>query len=68
MQPFWLQTLVVIDCNPCKRSFESLRQASEFEVVVLFILNLYRRPFLGHVVDFDLLQGTRFDFEHEDLF
>ena len=30
--------------------------------------NLSRHPFLGHVVDLDLLICTGFDSEHEDLF
>ena len=36
--------------------------------VVLFHPNLSRRPFLGQVVDWDLLLCTRFSLEHADLF
>ena len=36
--------------------------------VVLFHPNLSRRPFLGQVVDWDLLLCTRFNLEHADWF
>ena len=38
------------------------------EVAVLFDSNLSRRPFLGQVVDLDLLLCTGFDLEHAVLF
>ena len=38
------------------------------EVAVLFDSNLSRRPFLGQVVDLDLLLCTGFDSEHAVLF
>ena len=38
------------------------------EVAVLFDLNLRRCPFLGQVVDLDLLLCTGFDLEHAVLF
>ena len=38
------------------------------EVTVMFYLNLSRRPFLGQVVDWDLLLCTGFDWEHAVLF
>ena len=34
---------------------------------MLFDSNLSRRPFLGQVVDFDLLLCTQFDSEHQAL-
>ena len=38
------------------------------EVAALFYLNLSRCPFLGQVVNFDLLLYIGFDKEHPDLF
>ena len=38
--------------------------APPFEVAALFDSNLSRRPFLGQVVDFDLLLCTGLDSEH----
>ena len=35
---------------------------------MLFYWNMSRRPFLGQVVDLDLLLPTGFDEEHADLF
>ena len=62
LRPIWLQTLVEIDSELCQRSFPSFC-APPSEVAVLFDSNLSRRPFLGQVVDLDLLLCTRFDSE-----
>ena len=50
----WLQTLVAIDSESRLTSFPSFC-APPSEVTVLFNSNLNRRPFLGQVVDSDLL-------------
>ena len=67
LRPIWLQTLVVIDSESHLTSFPSFC-APPSEVAVLFNLNLSRRPFLGQVVDLDLLLCTGFDSEHAVLF
>ena len=61
----WLQTLVAMDSESRLTSFPSFC-ASPSEVAVLFNPNL--RPFLGQVLDFDLLLCTGFDSEHVALF
>ena len=66
LQPIWLQILVAIDSESSQTSSQSLC-APTSEVDVLFYLNLSSRPFLGQVVDLDLLLCTRFDLEHADL-
>ena len=67
LQPIWLQTLVAIDSESRLTSFPSFC-APPSEVAVLFDSNLSRLPFLGQVVDLDLLLCTRFDSEHAVLF
>ena len=67
LQPIWLQALVDIDSEQCQTSFPSFC-APPSEVAVLFNSNLSRRPFLGQVVDLDLLLCTGFDSEHAVLF
>ena len=66
----WLQALVAIDSESRLTSFPSFC-APPSEVAVLFNSNLSsqsRRPFLGQVVDTDLLLCTGFDSEHAVLF
>ena len=63
LRSIWLQTLVAIDSQSCLPSFPRFC-APPSEVAVLFDLNLSRRPFLGQVVDSDLLLCTGFDSEH----
>ena len=65
--PIWLQTLVAIDSELRLTSFPSFC-APPSEVAVLFYSNLSRRPFLGQVVDIDLLLCTGFNSEHVVLF
>ena len=67
LRPIWLQTLVVIDSESRLTSFPSFC-APPSEVAVLFNSNLSRLPFLGQVVDLDLLLCTGFDSEHAVLF
>ena len=67
LRPIWLQTLVAIDSESCLTSFSRFC-APPSEVAVLFDSNLSRRPFLGQVVDLDLLLCTGFDSEHVVLF
>ena len=67
LRPIWLQTLVAIDSESCLTSFPSFC-APPSEVAALFDSNLSRRPFLGQVVDTDLLLCTGFDSEHAVLF
>ena len=67
LRPTWLQTLVAIESESCQTSFPSFC-APPSEVAVLFDSNLSRRPFLGQVVDSDLLLCTGFDSEHAVLF
>ena len=63
----WLQTLVAIDSESRLTLFPSFC-APPSEVAVLFDSNLSRLPFLGQVVDLDLLLCTGFDSEHAVLF
>ena len=63
----WMQTLVAIDSESRLTSFPSFC-APPSEVAVLFDSNLSRHPFLGQVVDVDLLLCTGFDSEHAVLF
>ena len=67
LRPIWLQTLAEIDSESCLTSFPSFC-APPSEVAVLYDSNLSRRPFLGQVVDLDLLLCTGFDSEHAVLF
>ena len=67
LRPIGLQTLVAINSESCQTSFPSFC-APPSEVAVLFDSNLSRRPFLGQVVDLDLLLCTGFDLEHAVLF
>ena len=67
LRPIWLQTLVAIDLVSHLTSFPSFC-APPSEVAVLFYSNLSRCPFLGQVVDLDLLLCTGFDSEHAALF
>ena len=62
-----LQTLVAIDSESCPTSFPRFC-APPFVVAVHFDSNHSRRPFLGQVVDLDLLLNTGFDLEHAVLF
>ena len=55
-----LQTLVAFDSESRMTSFSSFC-APPSEVAVLFNWNLSRRPFLGQVVDLDLLLCTGFN-------
>ena len=71
LRPIWLQTLVAIDPESRLTSFPSFCRvfcAPPSEVAALFDSNLSRRPFLGQVVDSDLLLCTGFDSEHAVLF
>ena len=63
----WLQTLVAIDSESRLTLFPSFC-ALPSEVAALFDSNLSRLPFLGQVVDTDLLLCTGFDSEHVVLF
>ena len=63
----WLQTLVAIDSESCLTQFPSFC-AQPSEVAVLFYSNLSRLPFLGQVVDLNLLLCTGFNLEHAVLF
>ena len=63
----WLQTLVAIDSESCLASFPSF-YAPPSEVAALFYSKLSRSPFLGQVIDLDLLLCTGFDSEYEVLF
>ena len=65
--PIWLQTLVAIDSELCQTLFQSFCVLPS-EVTVLFKWNLSRLPFLGQVVNLDLLRCTRFNSEHVALF
>ena len=69
LQPIWLQTLVAINSESRQTSFRSFC-SPPFAVPVLsrFYLNLSRLPFLGEVVDVDLLLCTGFNSEHAVLF
>ena len=67
LRPIWLQTLAAIDSELRLTSFSSFC-APPSEVAALFNSNLSRRPFLGQVVDTDLLLCTGFDSEHVVLF
>ena len=67
LRPIWLQTLVAIDSELRQTSFPSFCVPPS-EVAALFNSNLSRRPFLGQVVDLDLLLCTGFDLEHAVLF
>ena len=57
LRPLGLQTLVAIDSESRLTLFPSFC-APPFEVAVLFDTNLSRCPFLGQVVDLDLLLWT----------
>ena len=59
LRPIWQQTLVAIDSESRLTSFPSFC-ALPSEVAALFNTNLSRRPFLGQVVDSDLLAGCCF--------
>ena len=63
----WLQTLVANNSESRMTLFPSFCVPPS-EVAVLFYLNLSRRPFLGQVVDLDLLLCTGFNLEHAVLF
>ena len=63
----WLQILVVIDSELCLTSFPGFC-APRSKVAALFDSNLSRRPFLGQVVDTDLLLCTGFESEYAVLF
>ena len=67
LRPIWLQTLVVIDSESCLTSFPSF-YAPPAEVAALFYSNLSSSPFIGQVVDSDLLLCTGFDLDHAVLF
>ena len=67
LRQIWLQTLVAIDCESRLTLFPSFC-APPSEFTVLFDSNLSRCPFLGQVVDLDLLLCTVFDSEHAVLF
>ena len=66
----WQQTLVAINSESRMTSFPSFARHHLIrwsEVAALFNSNLSRRPFLGQVVDSDLLLCTWFDLEHAVL-
>ena len=65
LRPIWLQTLVAINSESCQTSFPSFC-APPSEVFGLFDLNI--RPFLGQIVDTDMLLCTGFYSEHAVLF
>ena len=67
LQPIWLQASVAIDSESRLTLFPSF-WAQPSEVAALFYLNLSRCPFLGQVVDSDLLLCTGLDLEHAVLF
>ena len=67
LQKIWLQTLVAVDTASCHTSFPSFCTLPS-EVAVLFDKNLSRRPFLGQVVNLDLLLCTGFNSESEHAF
>ena len=66
LQLIWLQTLVAIDAESRLTSFPNIC-VQPSEVAGLFYLNPSRRPFLGQVVNLDLI-CTGFDLEHAVLF
>ena len=66
LQPIWLQTLVAIDSESRLTLFPSFC-APPSEATVLFYSNMSRRPFLGQVVNLDLLLFTGFNSEHAVL-
>ena len=67
--PIGLQTLVAIYSESYQKSLSCLC-APPSEVAVLFQVssNLSRRPYLGQVIDLDLLLCTGFNLEHVVLF
>ena len=67
LRQIWLQTLVVIYSESRQTSFQSFC-AQPSEVAVLFYSNLSKRPFLGQVVDLDLLLCTGLNLESAVLF
>ena len=58
---------VAIDSESVQRLFLSFCMLT-FEVTVLFNWNLSTLPFLGQIVNLDLLVCTGFDLEYADLF
>ena len=56
----WLQSLVAIDSESRLTSFQGF-YAPPSEVAVLFDSNLSRLPFLGQVINLDLLLCTGFN-------
>ena len=67
LRSIWLQTLVDINSESCHTSFQRF-SAPPSEVAALFDSNLSRRPFLGQVIELDLLLCTGFDSENVCLF
>ena len=67
LRPIGLQTLVAINSESYQTSFPSFC-VPPFEVAVLFNLNLSRCPFVGQVINLDLLLCTGFYSEHAVLF
>ena len=65
--PIWLQTLIAIDSESRLTLFPSFCVPPS-EVAALFYSNLSRCPFLGQVIDLDLLLCTGSNQEHEVLF
>ena len=67
LRQIWLQALVAIDSESLLTLFPTFCvPPSEF--TVLFDSNLSRLPFLGQVIDLDLLLCTVFDLEDVVLF
>ena len=60
LQPIWLQNLVAIDLESRLTLLPSFSVLPS-EFAVLFNLNLSRLPFLGQVVNLDLLLCTGFN-------
>ena len=60
----WLQTLVVINS-------EFRQIVSKLLLISIYYCNLsrqYRLPFLGQIINLDVLLCSGFNLEHEDLF
>ena len=62
-----LSTLAVTNSESCQRLFPSFCAKSS-EVAVLFYWILRKLPFLGQVIDLDILLCKGLELEHVDLF
>ena len=68
LRPIWLQTSVAIDSKSCQTWLCPSFCMPPSEISVLFDQDLSRRPFLGQVVNLDLMLCTGFNLEHAILF